>query len=195
MKILVCITGSSAAELGFDLLQNLEKINNIKSFAILSKGAKISFGAENHIDKNQVLNFCKNKYDLNKTIFFDDDDLAAPCSSGSFRIDQSIIAPCSINTLAKIKIGICDTLITRSAAVAIKEQKKLILAIREMPLSTMVLKNMYKLSKIGAIIAPPIFASYAAKNINEAKMFIIGKWLDLMNIKHDLYQRWNNKIS
>ena len=98
---------------------------------------------------------------------------------------------CSINTLAKIHSGICDTLITRAAAVALKERKKLILCVREMPFSTISLKQMYELSSQGVIISPPVLGSYAGfENILEIENFILGKWLDLLDIKNEIYKRW-----
>lgn len=241
MKILVGLSGASGVELGFCLLNALEKFTqNDEIFAIASKGAKMSFLAENltlcHSAKNkawqaensqlatpnfqnpqsefseknshekkqksefkaQILNandefiaLCKEKFELKKTQFLDDENLAASVASGSFGINATIIAPCSLNTLAKIKHGFADTLITRGAAVALKERKKLILCVREMPFSTLALKQMTKLSKMGAIIAAPVYASYfKAQNLSDLRNFIIGKWLDLLEIPHDLYQKW-----
>ncbi len=241
MKILVGLSGASGVELGFCLLNALEKFTqDDEIFAIASKGAKMSFLAENltlrHSEKSkawqaensqlatpnfqnpqsefseknshekkqksefkaQNLNandefiaLCKEKFELKKTQFLDDENLAASVASGSFGINATIIAPCSLNTLAKIKHGFADTLITRGAAVALKERKKLILCVREMPFSTLALKQMTKLSKMGAIIAAPVYASYfKAQNLSDLRKFIIGKWLDLLEIPHDLYQKW-----
>lgn len=241
MKILVGLSGASGVELGFCLLNALEKFTqNDEIFAIASKGAKMSFLAENlnfnFCEKNEVwqaensqlatpnfqnqksnfsdenshakkqksefkaqnlnandefIALCKEKFELKKTQFLDDENLAASVASGSFGINATIIAPCSLNTLAKIKHGFADTLITRGAAVALKERKKLILCVREMPFSTLALKQMTKLSKMGAIIAAPVYASYfKAQNLSDLRNFIIGKWLDLLEIPHDLYQKW-----
>mgnify|MGYP002706222295 CR=1 FL=1 len=241
MKILVGLSGASGVELGFYLLNALEKFTqNDEIFAIASKGAKMSFLAENltlcHSEKNEAwqaensqlatpnfqnpqsefsdknshtkkqksefkaqnlnandefIALCKEKFELKKTQFLDDENLAASVASGSFGISATIIAPCSLNTLAKIKHGFADTLITRGTAVALKERKKLILCVREMPFSTLALKQMTKLSKMGAIIAAPVYASYfKAQNLSDLRNFIIGKWLDLLEIPHDLYQKW-----
>lgn len=248
MKILVGISGASGVELGFYLLNALEKYANLDDeiFAILSKGAKMSLCAENLALQNDGCEFarefddenphtrhckpceskawqstnsqnkgaksansplqknecefdddfiiiCKEKFALNKTQFLDDENLAASVASGSFGVNATIIAPCSLNTLAKIKQGIADTLITRSAAVALKERKKLILCVREMPFSTLALKQMTKLSKMGVIIAPPVYAGYAGvQDLEDLRNFIIGKWLDLLEIKHNLYKKWGN---
>lgn len=185
MKILLGISGSSNVNLGLKLLKHLEQ-ESFKTFCILTKGAKLSFYSENCKDLELV---CKEEF--KKTFFFDDDDLSAAVSSGSFKIDKTIIAPCSISTLAKIHSGFADTLLTRACAVALKERKKLILAVREMPFSTLNLEHMAKLSSLGVIIAPPVYATYPKINaLEDIDNFIIGKWLDLLDIEHNLYNRW-----
>jgi len=85
---------------------------------------------------------------------FSDDDLAAPFSSGSNPFDALVILPCSVSTMAKIACGIADTLLTRAAHVALKERRKLIVCLRETPLSTIALEQATKLSQAGAIIVP-----------------------------------------
>jgi hypothetical protein len=96
-----------------------------------------------------------------------------------------------MNTLAKIACGISDNLPTRIAAVALKEQKKLLLAPREMPFSAIALENMHKLAALGVIIAPPVMGYYAdIRTIEEMERFIIGKWYDALGIANNLYQRW-----
>ena len=85
---------------------------------------------------------------------FRDDDLAAPFSSGSNRHDGLVIVPCSVSTLARIAVGIADTLITRAAAVALKERMRLVLCVRETPLSTIALEHMARLSREGVVIMP-----------------------------------------
>lgn len=192
MKILVGISGSSSVYLGFKLLQALE--NKAKLFCIITKGAKLSFLAENPQLKWKLQDFqalASKHFALTKTHFFDDENLSEAVSSGSFGIDKTIIAPCSVSTLAKIHAGFGDTLLTRSCIVALKERKSLILGVREMPFSTLNLEHMSKLSQLGIIIAPPILASYAgAKTLEELENFILGKWLDLLEIPHCLYQKW-----
>ena len=128
----------------------------------------------------------------NRAVIYGDSDLAAAPSSGSFGIGATIIAPCSINTLAKIHAGFADTLITRAAAVALKERKRLILGVREMPFSTLALEHAAKLSAFGAVIAPPVLGYYSAQNsLEDMENFIIGKWLDLLGFKHQIYKRWS----
>nr|WP_314128598.1 UbiX family flavin prenyltransferase [uncultured Campylobacter sp.] len=151
------------------------------------------------LDKNRIKKDAKRDeiyqiwQDLqNRAVIHDDSDLAAAPSSGSFGIDATIVAPCSINTLAKIHAGFADTLITRAAAVALKERKRLVLGVREMPFSTLALEHAAKLSTLGAVIAPPVLGYYSAQNsLEDMENFIIGKWLDLLGLEHQIYKRWS----
>ncbi len=126
-----------------------------------------------------------------ETKIYQNSDIAAPISSGSFGAELMLVAPCSMNTLAKIACGIADNLLTRSASVMIKEQRKLLLAPRELPFSPIALENMLKLSRLGVIIAPPVMGYYSEqKSLDEMERFIIGKWFDALGIKNELYKRW-----
>lgn len=184
MKIAVGISGASGCILGLRLLEILDKTQH-EIHAVISDAAKLTLKKESNI----CVDFTKFK-NIN---FYDNFMLDAPISSGSFGIEKTIVAPCSINTLAKISNSISDTLITRMCAVALKEQKKLILSVREMPFSPISLRQMSELSALGVSIAPPIMGFYSgASNVNEMIDFIVGKWLDLLNIKHDIYKRWGS---
>ena len=166
---------------------------------IASKFDDRKFQNQCSIDKNRIQKDAKQDeiyqiwQDLqNRAVIHGDSDLAAAPSSGSFGINATIVAPCSINTLAKIHAGFADTLITRAAAVALKERKRLVLGVREMPFSTLALEHAAKLSALGAVIAPPVLGYYSAQNsLEDMENFIIGKWLDLLDIKHRIYQRWS----
>lgn len=182
MKVIVGISGASGAILGVNLAFELSNI--CKTHLIISKGAKDVLRLENNLNIDEAT---KN---FNGEIY-DNDNLGAKISSGSFMADTIFITPCSINTLAKIASGISDTLITRVCAVALKQRQKLVLGVREMPFSTLNLEHMARLSGYGAIIAPPTLGYYSdIKNIDDMQNFIIGKWLDCANIKNNLYKRW-----
>ncbi len=170
MRLVVAVTGASGADLGFKLLKRLP--DSITRYLILSESARRVLAEES--DRS-----------------YREDDIAAPVASGSFPSDAMIIAPCSMNTLAKIACGIADNLTTRTAAVMIKERRTLLLAPREIPLSAIALENMLKLSKLGVIIAPPIAGYYSDHStVEQMEDFIIGKWFDLLGIEHTLYKRW-----
>ena len=172
-KVVISISGASGASLGLKALTLLP--NSIQKHLIISEHAEIV------LDKEQDI------------IFHDDKDIAASIASGSFKVDAMMIIPCSMNTLAKISCGIADNLTTRAASVMIKEQKKLLLAPREMPFSSIALENMHKLSSLGIIIAPPVMAYYSKQTtLEEMENFMIGKWFDLLGIENDLYKRWDD---
>lgn len=132
----------------------------------------------------QIEEFLDEKIDIQSNMW----DGAASGSSG---YEAMIIAPCSSNTLAKVAAGICDNLLLRAAAVMLKEQRKLIIAPREMPFSPLSIKHMSELSGLGVMFAPPMIAHYSKPlSLNDAENFIIGKWLDCLNIKNNLFKRW-----
>ncbi|MCB4759167.1 MAG: UbiX family flavin prenyltransferase, partial [Sulfurovum sp.] len=156
MKLVVAITGASGVQLGKKFIDYLPK--EIEVHVIVSDNALTVESFEHtHVTLHSSCN------------------IAASISSGSFRVDSTAIIPCSMNTLAKIACGISDNLPTRVAAVALKEQKKLLLAPRELPFSAIALENMHKLASLGAIIAPPVMGYYAEhQNLKEMEQFIIG---------------------
>jgi len=171
-KIIIAISGASGVNLG------------LKAISLLPDTIEAHVVASNHADI--VL-----QKEMNNIIQHKNSDIAASIASGSFKADAMLIAPCSMNTLAKIACGIADNLITRAAAVMIKEQKKLILAPREMPFSAIALENMQKLAALGIVIAPPVMAYYSKQqSLDEMENFIIGKWFDMLEIENNLYKRW-----
>ncbi len=171
-KLVVAITGGSGFSLGMKLWEAVP--SNIEKYLIISEHAKIVAKHEEKIDR-----------------IFEDSQIDAPVASGSFRADAMIIVPCSMNTLAKISVGIADNLTTRTASVMLKERKKLLLAPREMPFSQIALQNMLSLSQNGVIIAPPVIAYYSEnQKLEDMENFLIGRMFDLLGIDNNLYKRW-----
>ncbi|AFL68611.1 UbiX family flavin prenyltransferase [Sulfurospirillum barnesii] len=170
-RIVIGISGASGVELGLKFVQALPL--EIEKYLIISDHAKIVFNKESN------------------TILLDDNNIGAITASGSFKTDAMVIIPCSMNTLAKITHGIADNLLTRTAAVMLKERRPLLLAPREMPFSSIALENMLKLSMLGVHIAPPVLGYYAQNDTLDAmENFLIGKWFDLLGIEHTLFKRW-----
>jgi len=119
-------------------------------------------------------------------------DLSAPISSGSFQHDGMVIVPCSMKTLAAVRIGFCEDLIARAADVSLKEGRKLMLVVRETPLSDIHLDNMLYLRKMGAIIFPPVPAFYTKpKGLDDMVNQSVGRMLDSMGIYTDNFPRWH----
>ncbi|KFA51862.1 hypothetical protein S40293_04083 [Stachybotrys chartarum IBT 40293] len=118
-------------------------------------------------------------------------ELSAPIASGSFQHDGMMIVPCSMKTLSAVRTGFCDDLISRAADVSIKENRKLLLAVRETPLSDIHLDNMIFLRRAGAIIFPPVPAFYTRpQSIDELIDQSVGRMLDMMGIHTDGFERW-----
>ncbi|MEJ2124769.1 MAG: UbiX family flavin prenyltransferase, partial [Alphaproteobacteria bacterium] len=119
------------------------------------------------------------------------DDMAAPISSGSFRTEGMIVAPCSMRSMSEIAMGATTTLLTRAADVVLKERRRLVLMVRETPLHTGHLRTMTMLSEIGAIIAPPVPAFYSRPSTLEDMVgHTVGRVLDLFGMDVDTTPRW-----
>lgn len=204
MKIIVGISGASSVHLGIRVANEILAAGH-EVCAIISDGARVTFKSEKaweYLSNSRIPNenlgnsripnenflqieeFLDEKIDIQSNMW----DVAASGSSG---YEAMIIAPCSSNTLAKVAAGICDNLLLRAAAVMLKEQRKLIIAPREMPFSPLSIKHMSELSGLGVMFAPPMIAHYSKPlSLNDAENFIIGKWLDCLNIKNNLFKRW-----
>jgi len=121
-------------------------------------------------------------------------DVGAKIASGSFLHDGMVIVPCSSNTLGQVAHGLGDNLITRAAAVTLKERRKLILVHREMPLSPMDVNNYKVLSDAGVILCPANPGFYLnPTTVGEVVDFVAGKLLDLFGITHQMETRWDPK--
>ena len=183
MKLVVAITGASGAKLGLKFVQYLPK--EVEAFVVISRSAIKALKLEENIDIKKELKQREN------THIFKENQIEAPIASGSFKTDKMIIIPCSQNTLAKCAVGISDNLITRAFTVMHKENRDVVIACREMPFSTIALENMLKLSQLGVTIAPPVIGYYSKQQtLEQMENFLIGKWFDLLNINHNLYERW-----
>jgi len=181
-RFIVAITGASGAIYGIRLLQILKDLN-IETHLIISKAANITICAETKFAIDNVKQLANYNYTPN--------DVAAKIASGSFKVKGMIIAPCSMKTLASIASGFEIDLISRAASVVIKEQKKLVLMVRETPLSAIHLENMLKLARIGVAICPPVPAYYNhPKTLEDIINHSVSRVLDLFNIETNLIERW-----
>jgi len=124
-------------------------------------------------------------------VHYPPNDVGAAIASGSFRCRGMAVVPCSMGTLAAIATGAADNLLTRAAAVAMKEGRPLILVPRETPLSAIHLENMLKLARLGVRMIPAMPAFYTKpRDLTDVVRFMVGKVLDQMGIDHELYPRW-----
>ena len=204
MKIIVGISGASSVHLGIRVANEILAAGH-EVCAIISDGARVTFKSEKaweYLGNSRILkanlgnsripneNFLQIEEFLDEKIDIQS-NMSDAAASGSSGYEAMIIAPCSSNTLAKVAAGICDNLLLRAAAVMLKEQRKLIISPREMPFSPLSIKHMSELSGLGVMFAPPMIAHYSKPlSLNDAENFIIGKWLDCLNIKNNLFKRW-----
>lgn len=190
--IVLGITGASGAIYGLTLLKFLLE-NDYKVDLVLSSNAPKVFQAELKIDSDidslcSFLNIGNRKSQLK---IWDHSNVAASISSGSYKTQGMIIAPCSMGTLGNIAAGTSNNLIARAADVTLKERRKLLLIARETPLNTIHLRNMLTLSEIGAIIMPAAPGFYHnPKTIQDQVNFIVGKALDVFDIDNESFNRW-----
>ncbi|PAF45500.1 UbiX family flavin prenyltransferase [Helicobacter sp. 11S02629-2] len=194
MELIIGVSGASGVYLSYKLLQALSRFDNIKVHLVVSKSAKTTFKAETSLDLKKDL------YPLSYKVY-DDDNLGASIASGTYKTAGMIVVPTSMKTLASLRIGLSNSLITRAADVCIKEGRKVVLVPREMPLSQIHLKNMYKCSKLGYVIIPPLLSFYQfqvsdekaldSKGFMDAQInHILGKVLMQFNLDLPDFKAW-----
>ena len=199
-KIIVGITGASGALIGERLVRALLESGNEVHAIISPSGAAVwaeelgvPLGSGHEEVRRGFLRHFKNAAKLRVAPA---DDFAAKVSSGSSEIDAMVVAPCSMSTVGAIANGVTMNLIHRAASVSIKEKRPLILVPRESPLSPIHLKNLLYLSEIGVHIVPATTAFYhKPKSVEELVDFTVGRVLDLLKIKHQLFKRWKEGSS
>ncbi|MEM2901645.1 MAG: UbiX family flavin prenyltransferase [Candidatus Bathyarchaeia archaeon] len=183
MKWVIGFSGASGAIYGVSLLKFLSDNTDVETHLIITKHAEKIVKWEVGLERKDLEKLANYAYD--------EEDLDAPPTSGSFQANGMVIVPCSMKTLSCIAYGIASNLLIRAADVALKEKRRLILVPRETPLTYSHLKAMGSAAHSGAIILPAMPAFYhKPETITELVNFIVGKILDLMGIEHQLYRRW-----
>lgn len=180
-RLIVGITGASGSIYGVRLLEMLQG-TGIETHLVLSRWGARTLVHETSYTPEQV--------NALATVVHPLTDQGASISSGSFVTMGMVIAPCSVRTLAAIAHGLGDNLIHRAADVVLKERRKLVLAVREAPLSEIHLENMLKLSRMGVVISPPMPAFYARPaSIDELVNYTCVRLLDQLGVHVDA-ARW-----
>ncbi len=183
MKVIVGMTGATGAIFGIRLLELL-RIAEVETHLVMSTWAAATIKTETDYSPRDVERMADYTYSSK--------DLGARISSGSFRMDGMIIAPCSMKTLASIRVGLADNLITRAADVILKERKQLLLLTREAPLNDIHLDNMLTLSRMGATIFPPMPAFYNhPATIGDIIDHIVYRVIDQFGIHMPEAKRWD----
>jgi 4-hydroxy-3-polyprenylbenzoate decarboxylase len=182
-RIIVGITGASGVIYGIRILEEL-KNKDYEVHLIITEIAKQNILYETDYDVAHVENLADKVYE--------NSNMGAAIASGSFLNNGMIIAPCSIKTLSGVSNSYNDDLLIRSADVALKEKRKLVLLVRETPIHLGHVKLMENVMQMGGIILPPVPAFYhKPKTINDIVNHTVGKVFDLFEIEHNLFNRWN----
>ncbi len=183
MKVVLCMTGASGVIYGIRILEELAARGHEVNL-VVTRGAEKLLAHEVGVKVEEL-----KKWTL---CLYTEDDLEAPIASGSQKFDAVVIAPCSMKTAAGIAYGYAENLVLRTADVALKEGRKLVLVIRETPLNAIHLENLLKLSRIGVHIVPAAPGFYGKpRSIEDLVNFIVGKVLDLLGVENNLIPRWS----
>ena len=183
MRIIIGITGASGAIFGIRTLEALQTLG-VESHLILSRWSRATIASETSYSISQVEQLA--------SFFHNQENQAAPVSSGSFRTDGMIVVPCSMKTLAAIRHGYGESLIARAADVVLKERRKLVLLVRESPFSEIHLENMLALTRMGAVIFPPVPAFYnQPQSVEDIVRHIVGRLLDQFGLEMPGLRRWS----
>ena len=183
MRLVVGISGSSGAFYGVRLVEALAAIPEVEIHLVMSQWAHYNIKVETGYDAERLASLATRSYD--------NGDLAAAISSGSFATDGMVVAPCSMKTLSAIANSYSDNLLTRAADVALKEGRRLVLVVRETPLHLGHLRLMVAVAEMGGIIMPPVPAFYhRPQTVEELVAHTVGRILDRWRLPHHLYQPW-----
>jgi len=186
MKVIVGMTGATGAIYGVRLLERLREAGAETHLIVSPWGARTLLH-ETPLSREQVESLA--------SVVYKPADMGAAISSGSFHTDGMIIAPCSAKTLAAVAHGFGENLIHRAADVVLKERRKLVLVVREAPLSDIHLENMLKLSRMGAVILPPMPAFYNhPRTIDEMVDHTVSRVLDQFGLHVSGVERWSGEM-
>jgi len=180
--VVVGVSGASGAPIALRVLRALSEAH-VPVSLVVSGGARTVLREECDLDVEALRPWATHVYA--------DDDLAAPVASGSVPTRGMVIVPCSTNTVAKVALGLSDTLLTRAAAVHLKEHRRLIVVPRETPMSAVLLRHLATLSELGVVVlvvSPPYYLR--PKSVEEMTDYLAGKVLDHLEVPHHLYKGW-----
>ncbi len=183
-RLVIAMTGATGAIYGVRMLQVLQKQDEWESHLVISSSGLINLKYEMEMDRSTLYEMADVVHGVN--------DIAASIASGSFKTEGVIVAPCSMKTLSAIAHGFGDNLITRSADVALKERRRLVIMPRETPLNLAHIRNMASVTEMGGIIFPPMPAFYSKSNsiiamVDEG----VGRVLDMFGVDvTGLFEPW-----
>lgn len=184
-RLIVGVSGASGAILGYRLLQALADLPQIETHLIVSDGGK-------NVIRLAGLKLADFAALADRR--YDDCDLGAPVASGSFQTDGMIVAPCSMKTLSAIATGYAANLLVRAADVCLKENRRVVLVPREMPLGRIHLRNLSAAAEAGCTIVPPMLTFYnSPRSLSDQIDHILGKIFMQFDLDFPHFKPWNPK--
>ncbi|MBI1732798.1 MAG: UbiX family flavin prenyltransferase [Gammaproteobacteria bacterium] len=182
-RLIVGISGASGLPYGVRLLEVLQRIPDYEVHLVMSSTAKLNVGIETDLQLAEIERLAD--------VVHNNKNVAANISSGSFRTEGMIIAPCSMRTLSAIVHSHADNLLARAADVVLKERRRLVVLPRETPLHTGHCRLMYEASLMGVILFPPVPAFYnRPRSIDDILNTTVGRVLDLFGLDPGIVKRW-----
>jgi 4-hydroxy-3-polyprenylbenzoate decarboxylase len=187
-RFVVAITGASGAVFGIRALEMMRELPGVETHLILTKNGRATVGHETDLTVAEVRALAD--------VVHSDGDLGSAVSSGSFRTEGMLVAPCSVKTLSGIANSFDDSLAVRAADVTLKERRRLILLLRETPLHAGHLRLMNEVTSAGAIVMPPVPAFYIRPtSIADIVDHTVGRALDLLGLPAAELRRWSGDRS
>lgn len=181
-RLIIGITGASGAAYGIRALE-LARAAGVETHLVVSRSALLTL--------NQELGLQKADLEGRADVIYPVADIGATIASGSFRTMGMLIAPCSVRTMSEIATGVTSTLMSRAADVVLKERRRLVLMLRETPLHLGHIETMAALTRMGAIMMPPVPAFYARpQSLDELVTHSSARALDLFDIDTGAVRRW-----
>lgn len=182
-RLIVGMTGSSGPQIGVTFLEVVREIRGVEIHLVMSRAARTTIEVEMQRDPSEV--------EALADVCYSPSDIGAAISSGSFITMGMVVIPCSMRTLAGVATGNATDLLVRAADVCLKERRRLVLVVRETPLSLIHIRNMETATLAGATILPPVPAFYhQPTTIDDLLRHTAGKVLDQFGIEHDVFKRW-----
>ena len=185
-RLIIGISGATGAIYGVRMLEILAKIDDIETHLVMSKAGRMTIQVETPFSVKDVEALADVVHDIN--------NVGASISSGSFRTEGMVIAPCSMKSMGGIAHSLGADLLVRAADVVLKERKKLVLVVRETPLHLGDLEAMASLTRMGAMIFPPVPAFYhRPKTLDDIINQTVTRILDQFDIDVKLFHRWDDE--
>ncbi len=185
-RLIVGMSGATGSIYGIRILQVLARMPDVETHLVMSKAAKMTAQVETPHSVKEVEELADVVHDIN--------NIGASIASGSFRTAGMVIAPCSMKSMGGIVLSVGGDLLVRASDVILKERKKLVLVARETPLHLGHLESMAQLTRMGAVIFPPVPAFYhRPKTLDDVINQTVARILDQFEIETDMFHRWDEE--